>query len=209
MLKKIYKLEVTLKLVSGLYIGGTDNGFDIGGADSNVIKNPLTKEPYIPGSSMKGKLKSLLKYHHGELNEKNDDFIFSDDTIKNIFEPVEDSNVSITRAIFRDFILTRESVKELQAYLGLGSFTEIKAENSIDIIRGKAANPRFIERVPAGAMFEGEIILNVFEGDKKEKMMETIKESLKLLESNYLGGSGTRGYGRVEISFDDFKVVDL
>lgn len=208
MLEGIYKLEVTLKLVSGLYIGGTDNGFDIGGADSNVIKNPLTKEPYIPGSSMKGKLKSLLKYHHGELNEKND-LIFSDDTITNIFEPVEDSNVSITRAIFRDFILTRESVKELQAYLGLGSFTEIKAENSIDIIRGKAANPRFIERVPAGAMFEGEIILNIFEGDKKEKMMETIKESLKLLESNYLGGSGTRGYGRVEISFDDFKAVDL
>lgn len=209
MLEEIYKLEVTLKLVSGLYIGGTDNGFDIGGADSNVIKNPLTKEPYIPGSSMKGKLKSLLKYHHGELNEKNDDFIFSDDTIKNIFEPVEDSNVSITRAIFRDFTLTKESVKELQTYLGLGAFTEIKAENSIDIIKGKAANPRFIERVPAGAIFEGEIVLNVFEGDKKEKMMETIKESLKLLESNYLGGSGTRGYGRVEISFDDFKVVDL
>lgn len=209
MLEGIYKLEVTLKLVSGLYIGGTDNGFDIGGADSNVIKNPLTKEPYIPGSSMKGKLKSLLKYHYGKLNDENNDLIFSDDTITNIFEPVEDSNVSITRAIFRDFILTRESVKELQAYLGLGSFTEIKAENSIDIIRGKAANPRFIERVPAGAMFEGEIILNIFEGDKKEKMMETIKESLKLLESNYLGGSGTRGYGRVEISFDDFKAVDL
>ena len=76
-------------------------------------------------------------------------------------------------------------------------------------ISGKSDSPRFIERVPAGAMFEGEIVLNVFDGDNKEIMMENIKKSLKLLEMNYLGGNGTRGYGRVKVEFDEFKEVDL
>ena len=67
MLKQIYTLKINLKLLTGLYIGGTDNGFDIGGADTTVIKNPLTNEPYIPGSSIKGKLKSLLSYRYGTI----------------------------------------------------------------------------------------------------------------------------------------------
>ena len=74
---------------------------------------------------------------------------------------------------------------------------------------GKSDSPRFIERVPAGAIFEGEIVLNVFDGDNKEIMMDNIKKSLKLLEMNYLGGNGTRGYGRVKVKFDEFKEVNL
>nr|WP_249026353.1 RAMP superfamily CRISPR-associated protein [Thomasclavelia cocleata] len=70
---------------------------------------------------------------------------------------------------------------------------------------GTSDSPRFIERVPAGAVFEGEIVLNVFKGDDKDKMMKTIKESLKLLELNYLGGNGTRGYGRVKVEMGNFE----
>lgn len=214
MLKNIYVLDITLDVLTGLFIGGNDNGFDIGGADSNVIKNPLTKEPYIPGSSVKGKMKSLLKYVYGSPVSNRDgdliDLTFKDVSIKNIFEPEETKDISVTRAIFRDFTLTEESKEYLQKQLGgLGSFTEIKAENSINVIKGTAANPRFIERVPAGAKFEGQIVLNVFEDDDEEKMKAVIKEALHLLEMNYLGGSGTRGYGRVKVNYDDFKKVDL
>lgn len=209
MLEGIYVLNIKLELLSGLYIGGNDSGFDIGGADSDVIRNPLTNEPYIPGSSLKGKLKSLLKYHVKEVDSTEKDIIFKDSNITNIFEPVDEGNVKITRAIFRDLTLTKESKEELQNILAIGCFTEIKAENKVNPISGKSDSPRFIERVPAGAMFEGEIVLNVFDGDNKEIMMENIKKSLKLLEMNYLGGNGTRGYGRVKVEFDEFKEVNL
>lgn len=209
MLEGIYVLNIKLELLSGLYIGGNDSGFDIGGADSDVIRNPLTNEPYIPGSSLKGKLKSLLKYHVKEVDSTEKDIIFKDSNITNIFEPIDEGNVKITRAIFRDLTLTKESKEELQNILGIGCFTEIKAENKVNPISGKSDSPRFIERVPAGAMFEGEIVLNVFDGDNKEIMMENIKKSLKLLEMNYLGGNGTRGYGRVKVEFDEFKEVNL
>lgn len=209
MLEGIYVLNIKLELLSGLYIGGNDSGFDIGGADSDVIRNPLTNEPYIPGSSLKGKLKSLLKYHIKEVDIIEKDIVFKDSNITNIFKPIDEGNVKITRAIFRDLTLTKESEKELQNILGTGCFTEIKAENKVNPISGKSDSPRFIERVPAGAMFEGEIVLNVFDGDNKEIMMENIKKSLKLLEMNYLGGNGTRGYGRVKVEFDEFKEVNL
>lgn len=208
MLTDVYVLNVKIELLTGLYIGGNDNGFDIGGADSNVIKNPLTKEPYIPGSSLKGKLKSLLKYHEEtNLTDKKLDFVDID--IASIFEGCDEKEVKITRAIFRDLFLTQESKDKLQEKLGLGVFTEIKAENKINPISGTAESPRFIERVPAGAKFEGEIVLNIFDGDNKEKMMSKIKKALNLLEYNYLGGSGTRGYGRVRIEDCDFKKVDI
>lgn len=209
MLEGIYVLNIKLELLSGLYIGGNDSGFDIGGADSDVIRNPLTNEPYIPGSSLKGKLKSLLKYHIKEVDIIEKDIVFKDSNITNIFKPIDEGNVKITRAIFRDLTLTKESKEELQNILGIGCFTEIKAENKVNPISGKSDSPRFIERVPAGAIFEGEIVLNVFDGDNKEIMMENIKKSLKLLEMNYLGGNGTRGYGRVKVEFDEFKEVNL
>lgn len=207
MLKQIYTLKINLKLLTGLYIGGTDNGFDIGGADTTVIKNPLTNEPYIPGSSMKGKLKSLLSYRYGKI--ENNTMAFVDKDIQKIFEPVEADEISMSRCIFRDFNLTEESKELLTSKLGPGTYTEIKAENKIGALSGKAESPRFIERVPAGAEFSGEIVLNAFDGDDVEKMEKFIYESLGLLEYNYLGGSGTRGYGRVKTGYDNFKPVEL
>lgn len=210
MLKNIYVLKIELELLSGLYIGGNDVGFDIGGADSNVIKNPLTHEPYIPGSSFKGKLKSLLRYRYGKI--ENNKMVFTDDAYTRIFEPLENNegdNINISRAIFRDLFLTIDSKKELTNNLGEGCFTEIKAENKIDPIKGKAETPRFIERVPAGAVFQGEIILNVFDGDDEEKMKNGIYKALNLLKSNYLGGNGSRGYGRVDIKYSKFEEEKL
>ena len=209
MLEGIYVLSIKLELLSGLYIGGNDSGFDIGGADSDVIRNPLTNEPYIPGSSLKGKLKSLLKYHIKEVDIIEKDIVFKDSNITNIFKPIDEGNVKITRAIFRDLTLTKESKEELQNILGIGCFTEIKAENKVNPISGKSDSPRFIERVPAGAIFEGEIVLNIFDGDDKKLMMDTIKKSLRLLEMNYLGGNGSRGYGRVKAEFNDFEKVEI
>lgn len=203
MLKDIYVLPIRITIMTGLHIGGSSDSFDIGGADSTVIRNPLTYEPYIPGSSLKGKVKALLTYLYGK--KEKEDMVIVDESIRNIFEPVENNGeICMTRAIFRDAFLTQKSKANLEKHLGVGVYTEIKAENKIYILKGKAANPRFIERVPAGAEFEGQIVLQVFEGDEGEKMQAKILEGLKLLELNYLGGNGTRGYGRVKIEHDGF-----
>lgn len=212
MLECIYRLDFEIELLTGLHIGGSTDTFDIGGADSTVIKNPLTHEPYIPGSSIKGKLRSLLTQKYGKVSVKNKDseIVLERDEIRCLFEPVSTSDeLKVSRCIFRDAYLTDESKEELQKHLGLGTFTEIKAENSIDLLKGTPANPRFIERVPRGAKFNGEIILQIYEGDNAEQLKEVINEALKMLELNYLGGSGTRGYGRVDIHSQDFQKVEF
>lgn len=212
MLECIYRLDFEIELLTGLHIGGSTDTFDIGGADSTVIKNPLTHEPYIPGSSIKGKLRSLLTQKYGKVSLKNKDseIVLERDEIRCLFEPVSTSDdLKVSRCIFRDAYLTEESKEELQNHLGLGSFTEIKAENSIDLLKGTAANPRFIERVPRGAKFSGEIVLQIYEGDNAEQLKKVVNEALKMLELNYLGGSGTRGYGRVEIHSQDFQKVEF
>ena len=211
MLKAIYKIDFEIELLTGLHIGGSTDTFDIGGADSTVIKNPLTREPYIPGSSIKGKLRSLLTQKYGVVkpkeNGKDKEIVIKDDevgnTYLNLFQPVDfgEEKIQTSRAIFRDASLTSESKEQLEAFLGKGIFTEVKAENSISLLKGKAANPRFIERVPAGAKFDGEIILHIYEGDNEELLKQGIQEALEMLELNYLGGSGTRGYGKVKINF--------
>jgi CRISPR-associated protein Csm3 len=202
---KVYTLRYELELLTGLHIGGYESTFDIGGADSSVIKNPLNRKPYIPGSSIKGKLRALLSYKYGE--PKDGALEFEDKEILNIFSAIESDDKNkpnITRAIFRDLNLTSGSIVNLEKMLGKGIFTEIKAENRIDAFSGKSLSPRFIERVPAGVVFEGEINLIRFEGDNIKKMKSLIEESLDLLELNYLGGSGSRGYGRVKIKKEDW-----
>lgn len=217
---KIYKVTFDLELMTGLHIGGSSDTFDIGGADSTVIKNPLTHEPYIPGSSIKGKLRSLLTQKYGKFNEKEKDIVFKDDeegkTMRNLFEPVDygDDSIQVSKAIFRDALLTDESRANLEKHLGSGVYTEIKAENKITLLTGKAESQRFIERVPAGAVFGGEILLQVFDEDKDEDKEEIfkakLKEAINMLELNYLGAGGTRGYGKVKVDIkEDFEEVKV
>ena len=213
---KIYKVTFDLELMTGLHIGGSSDTFDIGGADSTVIKNPLTHEPYIPGSSIKGKLRSLLTQKYGKFNEKEKDIVFEDDkegkTMRNLFEPVDygDDSIQVSKAIFRDALLTDESRANLEKHLGSGVYTEIKAENKISLLKGKAESPRFIERVPAGAVFGGEILLQVFDEDNEEYFQAKLKEAINMLELNYLGAGGTRGYGKVKVDIkEDFEEVKV
>ena len=62
---KIQTLEGTLELLSGLRIGASEGEIRIGGVDNQVIRNPINNEPYIPGSSLKGKVRSLLEWRSG------------------------------------------------------------------------------------------------------------------------------------------------
>jgi CRISPR-associated protein Csm3 len=216
---KIVTLKGNIELLTGLHIGGGDDTMKIGGIDKEVVKiydKKLKREvPYIPGSSLKGKIRSLIEIKNRLVMNGGD--VFSSkylDAIDNkekkekavnILKIFGDSNnenseIGITRAIFYDAYLNKETKESfLNEEIEL---KEAKYENSINRLTGKASNPRQIERVPAGIEFEFEIKIKVLDDDNEEKLKEIIEEGLELLENDYLGGNGSRGYGRVKINYE-------
>ena len=207
---KILSLKGEIEVLTGLHIGAGDDTMKIGGIDNPVIKDPNTNEPYIPGSSLKGKMRSLLEWHLGLVGISNGD-PFSGEMLKDPkFQSLEDKKAAktllkvfgdksgesgITRASFGDCRLTEDS-KNLE-------LSEAKYENVIDRKKGTAKNPRQTERVPAGVKFTYDIRIKVLEEDSEDDFKDLIQKGLSLIENDYLGGSGSRGYGRVRFSNKD------
>lgn len=201
-LKYKIKISTKLTLLSGLHIGGGDSGIEIGGIDSQVIKiGTRGMQPYIPGSSLKGKMRCLLEQIYGidEIGGGKSDIdskTIECNAINNLFGYSHDNKPS--KIIVRDSYLTKDSVDLLKNCDLDMPFTESKSENSIKRVEGTANNPRQIERVPAGVSFNVEFIINVWDNDDEKKLIDLLKEGIKAIENDYLGGSGSRGYGQVE-----------
>lgn len=208
MSKKLNKKIIftgTITLKTGLHIGGTNAALNIGGPDKFVVRNPTTNIPYIPGSSLKGKMRSLIELYHGcaNVNHKGDANASEDpNSISGkLFGTAgrEDSQKRASRLIVRDSELIIDSCDFSNTDL---LYTESKTEVCIDRITAKA-NPRTFERVPAGAKFKLNMVLNIFEGENESELKKTLKQAIDLLHDDYLGGHGSRGYGQVEITFDN------
>jgi len=220
-LKEIKKLEGTITLKSGLHIGSGNMEMQIGGTDSPVIKHPHTLEPYIPGSSLKGKVRSLLEMASG-LMIHTEGGVISTKTLRKVSgkdrdeaeaiikifgsggdDKEEYTDIGPTRVSFADCYLDEDWKKKAQA--NRWQLTEVKSENSIDRIRGTAANPRFIERVPEGTQFSFSLTFKILD-DGDDILFDKLLEALKLLELDALGGSGSRGYGRIKFEFKDAAI---
>lgn len=185
-----------LELITGLHIGDSSENVQIGGVDKVVVRRRDNRQPYVPGSSLKGKIRSLLEQSEGAATVG-----ASRGQINELFGFAEKNLPS--KLIVRDAYLTAESVKSLKDSDFLDyPFTEVKFENSIKRLTGTAENPRKIERVPAGAKFCVEIILNVWENDPKEDYVKLLEKGIRLLHGDYLGGNGSRGYGQVMLTLD-------
>lgn len=231
-LEQIITFSGKIYCVSGLCIGGSSNTLDIGGIDKEVIKNPITKEPYIPGSSLKGKMRSELEKKYGVLKwikdsqvgrlknkvqeQKRGKSLVPSETepcgcgkrtcaVCLIFGAHKNpgADSAPTRIIVRDAILSREMAE------GGVPILERKTENIIRRDSDTADSPRTIERVPEGTYFDFEIVLRIFEGDDKDYLISKVEEGLKLVEKSYLGGGGSRGSGHVrfeyKISYDQIQ----
>jgi len=207
------KIIITGEIIaqSGIMVGGSNSAFEIGGTDKQVIRNPINQMPYIPGSSIKGKMRSLLELNMGTVSEDRGNYgpthnpnhiaaqLFGH--IKHRKDNNNDSQQA-SRVIVRDAELNNSEEFEGKTEL---LYTEVKAENTIDRITS-AANPRFFERVPKGAKFNLSIIINVFDMDRNgEEFLKYVFNSLKLVQDDYLGGSGSRGNGQVAMNIQ--KVV--
>ena len=194
--KIIYTGTIILK--TGLHIGGTNAALNIGGPDKFVVRNPINNIPYIPGSSLKGKMRSLVEIYHGETNggKPTNNPNHKAGALFGVSGDNEQSHAS--RLIVRDAELDINACDFSKTDL---PYTESKTEVAIDRVTAKA-NPRTFERVPAGAKFNLNMVLNVFEGEDEQALRATVKQAIKLLEDDYLGGHGSRGYGQVEIKID-------
>lgn len=194
---RVVEVKGIIKLVTGLHIGAGSDEIHIGGIDSPVVKD-RDGYPYIPGSSLKGKIRSLL-----ELADGISSFNGGISTIANSPDnpvPVmfgDASGKEITRVLFRDAFITEDSKKIL--YEKSLSATEAKNENSINRINGKSVTgPRTIERAISDLEFDFDIVVRLLDGDSEEVFKETLIRGMKMLEKDALGGSGSRGYGRVK-----------
>ncbi|MCX8178348.1 MAG: type III-A CRISPR-associated RAMP protein Csm3 [Candidatus Aenigmarchaeota archaeon] len=188
MLKEIVKVNGRIKVVTGLHIGGIKESFKIGGVDNPVIKINGDKEPYIPGSSIKGKIRYLLTKKHESDHKMLEliDKVFGKGLSKK--EEEKNNEEMSTRVIFRDAFIENSNQNVF----------EIKPENTID--KMGVAKPRLVERVVPGTEFNEEIVFNIFDKDNKREIINLVKEGFELLQENYLGGSGSRGYGKVDVS---------
>jgi len=222
-----------IKALTGLRIGGAAGGMEIGGVDNPVIRDPVTGRPYIPGSSLKGKMRSLLTRALGlPLKElvkgrgrspsifihwcEPDEYFGKNGvpcTLCRTFGTAGERAVEPARAIVRDaFLLDEIEIPDEDGNLVRRPwtevttdlpYTEVKWEATIDVVTA-AANPRQMERVPPGALFDMEMLLAVY--DKYDRQsLETLLLGMRLLEDDYLGSNGTRGYGRIQ--FRDLSVI--
>ncbi len=197
LIKKI-KLTYDMEVLTGLHIGDSKETVEIGGVDIPVVRSPLrNNQPYVPGSSLKGKLRSLRELTLGAKKVGE-----GSELVNKLFGFTGNDNFEKqrTRLIVRDAFLKKESVEKLEKANLAMPYTEIKFENTINRVSGTAEHPRQIERVPAGVVFEVEFILSFFEGDDEEELKNELKNCIQLLGSDYLGGNGSRGYGQVKFT---------
>ena len=187
------KIQLTgvLEIVTGLHIGGNGAFAAIGAVDSPVVKDVQTKLPMIPGSSLKGKMRTLLAktYNEGIVNPDDDA-----ENIIRVFGSAKKEDITPSRILVSDMVM--RNVEELHK-LDINSMTEVKFENSINR-QTAVANPRQIERVIRGAEFDLDIIYEVKNEEEIIDDMGLIAEGMKLLQYDYLGGNGSRGYGKVK-----------
>jgi CRISPR-associated protein Csm3 len=209
-------LTFDIAAVTGLHIGGSETGIEIGGVDKTVIRDKLTNRPYIPGSSLRGKARSLLEKYkglrqnqrigQGHIHSCDEADAYPTCDVCQVFGvPGERDFATPTRLVVRDVPLTPASAEQLEKIARTDlPYTEVKTEVSIDRVTS-AANPRQMERVPAGAVFgPAELIYSIYDGDgcdasRDIERLRVVVEGLQLLEDDYLGGLGARGSGKVRL----------
>lgn len=239
LIKKLHCKGI-ITCLTGLHIGGSSDSTEIGGLDNPVIRRASDGQPYIPGSSLKGKMRSLLQQVYGQWEfyntnnaEQQPETAGGEPTVADLFgsagnkdskskkddqQPISTGLQSGEDAghasciIFRDAHLREDSVKQLEAsaYTEM-PYTEIKQENTIDRHTGVTVTGgiRTMERVPANTTFDFEVVINIYEGQSIEKRLRLFHTGLRLLEADYLGGSGSRGYGQISFNIDTMKIDEM
>ena len=189
-------IQFDLEVVTGMHIGGSSTFSAIGAVDSPVIRDALTGRPIVPGSSLKGKLRTLLARSFATDIQQMPDFKDDHPIVRRMFG----STSARSRLQFADAFV--RNVEQMKA-VGL---TEVKSENVIKRLTSEAM-PRQIERVNPGTIFAETIVYDVCDEEEMQEDLKLLAKSMKLLQMDYLGGHGSRGSGRV--SLKNFRIQDF
>jgi len=230
----------TITATTGLHIGGSKSSLDIGGVDLNVIKT-RRGVPFIPGSSLKGKLRSMLaktqnsiavskkqlrddKEAEHELRDRYGKDYKTDEEVPFIIQLFgeagdNEKHSEITRVLVRDAYMDAKKFNEDFEVKDPKNveYADIKWENTIDRKTGTAKHPRQLERVPAGSAFNVELVYDLYDDvnedykdnngkvetigfTKLQKHLWALDTAMRLLQDDYIGGHGSRGYGRIEFT---------
>ena len=221
-------LEGEMHCETGLHIGAGKGSLEIGGADNPVVKDSHGR-PYVPGSTLRGRVRALLEQATGAAVPSELVFISKrkgqevrihqsdrpDDEICILFGrspgrmekvgggDIESNHATPARLSVFDAPLVSDSITPQMRETLDDELTEVKSENAIDRITSQA-NPRTLERVPAGARFRIRMVLDVL-CPEDAALPGLLFEGLRLLEDDALGGGGSRGSGRVR--FGDLKLT--
>jgi len=203
------KGSATIQLLSGLHIGGSKDSVKIGGIDNPVIRNPISNMPYIPGSSLKGRFRMALEVKYNDVSKDEKGVGPSEDTnnsslVCKLFgnaRPQKDREPS--RLLFRDANL----LPEFHEYSQGEEKIELKMDR--ESFKGYKGQNRTQERIADGAKFGFEVMIRVFEGDDEPKFKSRIEEAINIVEAEYLGGSGSRGYGKVKFENLTWQKVNI
>lgn len=191
-------IHCELKVLTGLHIGMSGAFSAIGAVDKPVIRDPVTQLPIVPGSSLKGKLRTLLARSLCRDVQKMPAFDRDDERIKRLFGSSEP--VSRSRLQFSDcFVQNADAFDQV-------SITEVKTENAINRATS-IANPRQIERVVPGVIFGVRIVYDVVDEGQVQEDLQQLSHAMRLLQLDYLGGHGSRGSGRVGLSGFRFEQI--
>lgn len=210
-LKNIKNIEGRFELITGTRVGGSSDIIEIGGNDNPVVRNPLTKELYIPGSSIKGKMRMFTEWLEGTIDKEGNVHSCSekDCPVCRVFgrgaEDSQEAKIGGTRISVKDAFLTEESKEELEDLRKkIGTDTEWKSENSINRLTS-AAMPRNSERVPAGISFNFNMSYKVYDfgddGKIDERLFDkVVLRAIKILEIEGIGGGVSRGNGQIKFT---------
>ncbi len=221
-------LEGEMHCETGLHVGAGKGSLEIGGADNPVVKDAHGR-PYVPGSTLRGRIRALLEQATGAAVPSELVYISKrkgqevrihqsdrpDDEICILFGrspsrmekvgggDIESNHATPARLSVFDAPLVADSITPQMRETLDDELTEVKSENAIDRITSQA-NPRTLERVPAGAKFRIRMVLDLLCAEDAA-LAALVVQGLRLLEDDALGGGGSRGSGRV--SFNGLKLT--
>lgn len=219
-LTTIQLMQGSIELLSGLRIGASDGEMHIGGVDQQVIRNPINRQPYIPGSSLKGKMRSLLEWRSGAVQPEPLGKAALQGRHAAAVKPILQlfgvgggemdeklaAELGPSRLSFWDAAINAAWLADLDG----DSVVEVKTENRIDRIRGVAEHPRQTERVAAGTRFDFRLSIKVLDIDGDgDALLATVLAGMRLMELDSLGGSGSRGYGKIRFTELRLGEIDI
>jgi CRISPR-associated protein Csm3 len=206
-LKEYVSLTGEIVCRTGLRIGGSGGQLEIGAVDNTLLRDPVSGLLYMPGSSLKGKMRSGLEALKQNFNSRRqpqdtDPCGCGECSVCRLFGPYQNttSNAGPTRLLVRDLHLTEKAREELRAYEREGrSGIEEKTENLINRRTRAATNPRTSERIAPGLAFELQLVLRIFDDDDRAALIGEVERALGQVVADGLGSSVSRGYGQIEV----------